>query len=184
MVLLYVTFFHLCVRQLDYGGAEEAVTRHVLEFVDILTPHALGKTGSWDLLGALGLSSSYKMSPRARFLAVSLVVYLRSQVVDGNKRMRYRRRKKSAGEEEEEGADPDAALPPISATSVELVASREVLLGLRTQRAFLGLSDLIDWVADFSADEANELGAVDELIRHLVPNRLYVEKYLQLWSEP
>jgi hypothetical protein len=73
-------------------------------------------------------------------------------------------------------------LSPISTTSVELEASREVLLSLRSQRAFLGLSDLIDWVHEFSTDDKNDFGSAVDLIRYLVPNRLYVEKYLQLWT--
>lgn len=68
---------------------------NVTDFLAILAPHALGQTGSWNLLGALGLSTSYRMSPRARFLAVSLVVFLKSQIEDGGKKMRYRRRNNS-----------------------------------------------------------------------------------------
>ena len=84
-----VTFFHLCIRQLDYGVPGEgggAVARHLADFLDILSPHALGKAagGNWSLFGALGLSSSYVMSPRARFLALALVVLLRAQILQGN----------------------------------------------------------------------------------------------------
>ena len=95
-MLLYVTFFHLCLRQLDYGVPGEAgaaVARHLADFLDILSPHALGNAGggSWSLFGALGLSSSYVMSPRARFLALSLVVFLRGQIVPENGGVRYKR---------------------------------------------------------------------------------------------
>ena len=55
-------------------------------------------------------------------------------------------------------------------------------MGLRSQRAFVGLSDLIDWVDAFSADAKNDFGQVIDLIKLLVPNKLYVEKYLQLWT--
>ena len=96
-MLLYVTFFHLCTRQLDYGVAGEAsaaVARHLADFLDILTPHALGHGsagGSWSLFGALGLSSNYVMSPRARFLALSIVVFLRGQVRAESGGVRYKR---------------------------------------------------------------------------------------------
>ena len=94
-MLLYVTFFHLCTRQLDYGVAGEAsaaVARHLADFLDILSPHALGNTGgSWSLFGALGLSSSYVMSPRARFLALSLVVFLRGLILQENGGVRYKK---------------------------------------------------------------------------------------------
>ena len=94
-MLLYVTFFHLCIRQLDYGvpgEASAAVARHLADFLDILSPHALGSTGgSWSLFGALGLSSTYVMSPRARFLALSLVVFLRGQITVENGGVRYKR---------------------------------------------------------------------------------------------
>ena len=93
--MLYVTFFHLCTRQLDYGVAGEAsaaVARHLADFLDILSPHALGNTGgSWSLFGALGLSSSYVMSPRARFLALSLVVFLRGLILQENGGVRYKK---------------------------------------------------------------------------------------------
>ena len=74
-------------------------------------------------------------------------------------------------------------MPPRTASNDEkLEALRETLLGLRSQRAFVGLSDLIDWVDAFSADEKNDFGSVIDFIKLLVPNKLYVEKYLQLWT--
>ena len=66
--------------------------------------------------------------------------------------------------------------------NAELEAVRETLLQLRSQRAFVGLSDLIDWVDAFAADEKNDFGSVVDFIKLLVPNKLYVEKYLQLWT--
>ena len=92
-MLLYVTFFHLCIRQLDYGAeTSAAVARHLADFLDILTPHALGNNGSWSLFGALGLSSNYVMSPRARFLALSIVVFLRGQIrPESGGTVRYKR---------------------------------------------------------------------------------------------
>ena len=66
--------------------------RHLADFLDILTPHALGNNGSWSLFGALGLSSNYVMSPRARFLALSIVVFLRGQIrPESGGRVRYKR---------------------------------------------------------------------------------------------
>ena len=67
-------------------------------------------------------------------------------------------------------------------SNTELEAVRETLLQLRSQRAFVGLSDLIDWVDAFAADEKNDFGSVVDFIKLLVPNKLYVEKYLQLWT--
>ena len=96
-----MTFFHLCIRQLDYGvpgEASGAVARHLADFLDILSPHALGKAGggNWSLFGALGLSSSYVMSPRARFLALALFVFVRAQLLQGNGGgVRYKRYKES-----------------------------------------------------------------------------------------
>lgn len=74
--------FQLCGRQLDYGGQEREVVKHLLNLVDILTPLALEQ--SWNILGALGFSSNYRMSPRARFLALSIVVFVRNQILEGN----------------------------------------------------------------------------------------------------
>ena len=74
-------------------------------------------------------------------------------------------------------------MPPRTASNDEkLEALRETLLGLRSQRAFVGLSELIDWVDAFSTDEKNDFGSVIDFIKLLVPNKLYVEKYLQLWT--
>ena len=70
----------------------------------------------------------------------------------------------------------------MESSNEELKAARETLLGLRSQRAFVGLSDLIAWVDDFSRDEKNHFGSIIDFIKLLVPNKLYVEKYLQLWA--
>ena len=72
--------------------------------------------------------------------------------------------------------------PAPTGSNSELEAVRETLLQLRSQRAFVGLSDLIDWVDAFSADEKNDFGGIIDFIKLLVPNKLYVEKYLQLWT--
>lgn len=91
-MLLYVVFFQLCLRQLEYGGSEEEVVKHLLDLVDILSPLALDQAGgSWNILGALGFASNYRMSPRARFLALSLVVFVRSQITE-DRRLRYTKR--------------------------------------------------------------------------------------------
>ena len=80
--------------------------------------------------------------------------------------------------QKEDGASPATT----GSSNTELEAVRETLLQLRSQRAFVGLSDLIDWVDAFAADEKNDFGSVVDFIKLLVPNKLYVEKYLQLWT--
>jgi hypothetical protein len=43
----------------------------------------LGASTTWNILGAIGLSSQYKPTPRGRFLALAMSFYLRSQIVEG-----------------------------------------------------------------------------------------------------
>ena len=86
MPLLFAVFFQLCQRQLDFGGSERATVGMLHKLLDVLGKFSSNYGGQqWgDILGAIGLSSSYKMSPRAKFLTLALVVFLRSQV-DGDK---------------------------------------------------------------------------------------------------
>lgn len=85
--LLYAIFFELCQRQLDYGGSEKATVGSLLKFLEILGQYNVNYGGQqWgDILGAIGLSSSYKMSPRAKFLTQALALFLRSQLLEGDR---------------------------------------------------------------------------------------------------
>jgi hypothetical protein len=73
----------LCCRQLECGAHPASVAKHVLDFLSILSPLALGASTTWNILGAIGLSSQYKPTPRGRFLALAMSFYLRSQIVEG-----------------------------------------------------------------------------------------------------
>ena len=85
--LLYSIFFELCQRQLDYGGSEKATVGSLLKFLEVLGQYNANYGGQqWgDILGAIGLSSSYKMSPRAKFLTQALILFLRSQLLEGDR---------------------------------------------------------------------------------------------------
>lgn len=66
----------------------------------------------------------------------------------------------------------------------ELKSAKDSLSGLRSQRAYLGLTELIDWVELFTSDEAeaNDFSAVQPFLKYIVMNKLYVEKFLELWQ--
>ena len=90
--LLYKLFFRLCLNQLsaDSGDGDVLdavkkerqgrVAKHALGFDDVIGRHAGVDGSNWSVLGALGLGSNYSMSPRAKFLATSLVLFVRSTI--------------------------------------------------------------------------------------------------------
>ena len=160
--LLYVYFFHLCQRQLDYGDKEKLVVKHLLDILDVLT--SLAKMGqSWSLLGAIGLGNQYQMTPRARFLVLSLIVFIRRQILPG-----YRLYFRFRGDELPEEIDPD------------LAASRRELEALKGHKAYLGLLELIDWVLEKTSDPLNDFTSIHEFIAFLIKDKLYVENYLHI----
>jgi hypothetical protein len=81
--LLYSELILLCSRQLECGVHPASVVKHLLDFASILSPLALGQSTTWNILGAIGLTSQYKPTPRGRFLALAISFYLRSQVIEG-----------------------------------------------------------------------------------------------------
>lgn len=81
--LLYSELILFCCRQLQCGAHPASVAKHILDFVSILSPLALGHSTTWNILGAIGLTSHYKPTPRGRFLALAISFYLRSQILEG-----------------------------------------------------------------------------------------------------
>ena len=88
----------MCQRQIACGSSVTAVSKHVLDLIDILVEFAQDGTlmsggGSsrvaWNLLAAIGITHArYKPSPRATFLAISLAYFLLHQIMippKGNK---------------------------------------------------------------------------------------------------
>ena len=61
-----------------------------------------------------------------------------------------------------------------------LKVARESLVGLKSQKAFLGLSDLIDWVLVTCNDRDNDFRAVQDFLAYLVVDKLYTENYLRV----
>ena len=63
----------MIIRQIDLGGREGAIVKHIFDFQDIVTP--MVTASNWNILGALGLGSAYVISPRARFMGLALILF-------------------------------------------------------------------------------------------------------------
>ena len=81
--MLYTFFFQMILRQIDLGGRECSIVKHLFDFSDLVTP--VVTASGWNLLGALGLGSAYVITPRARFLGLSLVLFIAVHVTKDKK---------------------------------------------------------------------------------------------------
>ena len=57
-------------------------------------------------------------------------------------------------------------------------AARDSLAGLKSQKAFLGLSELIDWVLSTANDRDNDFRALPDFLAFLVVDKLFTDGYL------
>ena len=83
---LYRTCIFLCQRQVTLSTAGPKVIKHVVDFIDVLFAVArIDTDGSWNILGMItsGLSATYRPTPRAKFLALSLAYFLLKQIAAG-----------------------------------------------------------------------------------------------------
>ena len=64
----------------------------------------------------------------------------------------------------------------------ELLADRKELASLKEQKAFLGLSEYIDWVLGTLENSENDFSTASDFLAYLVKDRLYTEQYLHLWG--
>ena len=53
------------------------------------------------------------------------------------------------------------------------------LHGMKNNKAFLGLHDLVDWAVEQVTDETNTLEDAHNFIDYLTVNKLYVELYVR-----
>ena len=87
LAVLYHQCLVLCQRQMVCGASEPKVIKHVVDLIDVLFVVARmeepGGGGGWSILGIMGLAASYKPTPRAKFLAISLAYFLLRQIATG-----------------------------------------------------------------------------------------------------
>ncbi len=50
---------------------------------------------------------------------------------------------------------------------------------MKTDKAYLGLVDLINWVSDVTLDCTNDFSNIHDFVDYLVVDRLYTENYLK-----
>ncbi len=85
MPLLYKFFFELLNRQLEFGSrdAEGIVVKHLWSFIEIIEPFT--KADGLMTLWGIMTNEEDKITPRIRFLAVALSLFLRNQITPENK---------------------------------------------------------------------------------------------------
>ena len=120
-----------------------------------------------NLLGAIGLGSSNVISLKGKFLARSLLVYLRVLVNPSRTSL------------VEKILDEDPGLSRKNMlSSSDIKPHLEKLSSLKSNKAFSGIHDLIDWVLKQIKDDSNTLEDADLFLDNIVIDKLYVELFL------
>ena len=65
-------------------------------------------------------------------------------------------------------------------SSAEVKPHMEKISNLKSNKAFSGIHDVIDWVMTQTKDETNTLADATLYIDHLVVNRLYTDLFLKI----
>ncbi|CAB4053879.1 EPG5 [Lepeophtheirus salmonis] len=128
-----------------------------------------------NILGAIGLSSQYKLTPRARFLALSLMLFLYAQITTDGK---IRKNIPCELQEHKENENQDE-MDNNGKERAEVTNTRIQLYALKQNKAYIGLTESIDWVLNNTAEKNNTIEATREFIACLVVDKLYVESYLK-----
>lgn len=167
--LLYRQIVTLLQRQNEFSVDQGWTCSIILQFCDVLASIADSSPG-WgqNLLGAIGLGSSNVLSHKGKFLARSLLVYLRMLV-----------NMKKTSLMEKLLDDDSLASRKIMLTSSEIKPHIEKLSSFKSNKAFSGIHELVDWVLQQVKDDSNTLADAHLFIDHVVIDKLYVELYLQ-----
>uniref|UniRef100_A0A0K2V8P6 Ectopic P granules protein 5 homolog [Megachile rotundata] n=1 Tax=Lepeophtheirus salmonis TaxID=72036 RepID=A0A0K2V8P6_LEPSM len=173
--LLYTEYLSLCHRQLLYGDSESKVVGFLLQFLESLAPLTSDSSTVGNILGAIGLSSQYKLTPRARFLALSLMLFLYAQITTDGK---IRKNIPCELQEHKENENQDE-MDNNGKERAEVTNTRIQLYALKQNKAYIGLTESIDWVLNNTAEKNNTIEATREFIACLVVDKLYVESYLK-----
>merc|ERR1712059_121367 len=170
--LLYRQVIGLLQRQAAYsdqGGSQAWLASTLGQFCDVLLAFSESSPG-WgqNILGAIGLASNNAISLKGKFLARSLYLYIRV-LLSLDKTCLLER---SLDEESVQ-------------TREKVLASQEVkphldkIIGLKTNKAFAGIHDLVDWTITQIRDETNTLMDAHIFLDKIVVNRLYIDLYLK-----
>ena len=85
LVLMYGSVFKYIIRQIELGSSEPEVLELLFEFVDTLSARALPVPNKFNILGTLGITNYYYFSPTAKFVALAIILFCKTQVTPKNK---------------------------------------------------------------------------------------------------
>ena len=167
--LLYTQMIQLLQRQNQFNTDQGWIVNMILQLCDVLTNIADSSPGwSQNLLGAIGLANSNVISHKGKFLARALMLYLRLLINFDKSNI------------VEKILDEDgAASRKFLLNSAEIKPHVDKLNSFKSNKAFSGIHDLLDWVLQQIKDETNTLANAHLFIDHIVIDKLYVELYLQ-----
>jgi len=165
---LYRQVIVLLQRQNEFNPDHSWTVNMILQFCDILSAIADSSPG-WgqNLLGAIGLGSSNTLTHKGRFLARSLLIYLRTLV----------NQKKTALLEKLLDEDSVSNRKKLL-TSTEVKPHVEKLSAFKSNKAFSGIHDLIEWVLEQVKEESNTLADCHLFLDNIVIDKLYVDLFL------
>ena len=166
--LLYRQLIILLQRQAELGSDHGWLVSTILQFSDVLAAIADSSPG-WgqNILGAIGLGSHSLLSHKGKFLARALLVYMRMLV----------NKKKTAMLEQILDESPSDSRENILSSS-EIKPHLEKLSSFKSNKAFSGIHDLIDWAICQVKDDSNNLADAHLFLDHIVIDKLYTELYL------
>ena len=168
--LMYRELLILLQRQSAYSSDQVWVAGALVQFCDVLLNIAESSPG-WgqNFLGAIGLRSSADISLKGKFLARALYIFLRILVnVD------------KTGLVEKELDEESTEKRNLVLSSPEVKPHMEKVQSLKSNKAFSGIHDVIDWVITQTKDETNTLADATLYVDYLVVNRLYTELFLKI----
>ena len=164
--LLYRQMINLLQRQAERGSDQAWLVNSLLQFCNVLAAIADSSPG-WgqNILGAIGLGTNSLISHKGRFLARALLVYLRILVNTD---------KTALLDKTMDGSDSREN----NLSSSEIKPHLEKLSSFKSNKAFSGIHDLIDWVICHLKDDTNNLADAHLFLDHIVKDKLYTELYL------
>ena len=158
----------LLQRQSELGSDHGWLVSTILQFSDVLAAIADSSPG-WgqNILGAIGLGSHSLLSHKGKFLARALLVYMR-MLVNKKKTVMLEKILDESSSDSRENI----------LSSSEIKPHLEKLSSFKSNKAFSGIHDLIDWAICQVKDDSNNLADAHLFLDHIVIDKLYTELYL------